>query len=431
MTLLKQIRNSEETIDSELHDFQSLKEFYLELNNEKAFEIKSVSINDLTDWKFNEKNNFVHNSGRFFSIKKINFNGEESGILLQNEIGTLGLVSCIVNDVLYFLIQFKKEPGNIVSAQLSPTLQATLSNQNRVHGGRSPRFLELFSDIEENNYLTNEPLPEQGYRYWRKFNLNSIVLDKYFKESDEFKWMTLGQIYKFTEIDNSINSCLRSVLSLINNLESRKIKKNTETIINKYKQKFQNKSSLEDSVNKFLNSDKNELFFQTNLDKFHVKGISINIKEREVKNWNQPIVYDPYLEEYMQIIIKDEENIYMLLKAHNEPGYEFGFTFGPTSIIKSKEGKVESENLIEQFSQHGNIQLIKKIQMSEEGARFYHTSVDHTFYEIQTTIKKFELEDFEIFSLRDVNDINKEGLLSMEGRSMLFFLNTIYNNKNK
>ncbi len=428
MTLLKQIRNSEDTIDSELYDFQSLKEFYLELNKEKAFEIKSVSINDLTDWKFDKKNNFVHNSGRFFSIKKINFNGEESGILLQNEIGTLGLVSCIVNDVLYFLIQFKKEPGNIVSAQLSPTLQATLSNQNQVHGGRSPRFLELFTDIEENNYLTNEPLPEQGYRYWRKFNLNSIVLDKYFKETDEFKWMTLGQIYKFSEIDNSINSCLRSVLSLINNLESKKIKKNTETIINKYKQKFQNKSSLGDSVNKFLNSDKNELLFQTNLDKFHIKGISINIEGREVKNWNQPIVYDPYLEEYMQIIIKDEENIYMLLKAHSEPGYEFGFTFGPTSIIKNKKGKVESQNLIEQFSQHGKVELIKKIQMSEEGARFFHTCVDHTFYEIQTPIEELELEDFEIFSLQEVNEINSQRLLSMEGRSILFFLNTIYNN---
>ena len=428
MTLLKQIRNSEDTIDSELHDFQSLKEFYLELNKEKAFEIKSVSINDLTDWKFDKKNNFVHNSGRFFSIKKINFNGEESGILLQNEIGTLGLVSCIVNDVLYFLIQFKKEPGNIVSAQLSPTLQATLSNQNQVHGGRSPRFLELFTDIEENNYLTNEPLPEQGYRYWRKFNLNSIVLDKYFKETDEFKWMTLGQIYKFSEIDNSINSCLRSVLSLINNLGSKKIKKNTETIINKYKQKFQNKSSLGDSVNKFLNSDKNELLFQTNLDKFHIKGISINIEGREVKNWNQPIVYDPYLEEYMQIIIKDEENIYMLLKAHSEPGYEFGFTFGPTSIIKNKKGKVESQNLIEQFSKHGKVELIKKIQMSEEGARFFHTCVDHTFYEIQTPIEKLELEDFEIFSLQEVNEINSQRLLSMEGRSILFFLNTIYNN---
>tara|TARA_B100000242_G_scaffold119534_1_gene83747 strand:- start:1707 stop:2996 length:1290 start_codon:yes stop_codon:yes gene_type:complete len=428
MTLLKQIRNSEDTIDSELHDFQSLKEFYLELNKEKAFEIKSVSINDLTDWKFDEKNNFVHNSGRFFSIKKIKFNGEESGILLQNEIGTLGLVSCVINDVLYFLIQFKKEPGNIVSAQLSPTLQATLSNQNQVHGGRSPRFLELFTDIEENNYLTNEPLPEQGYRYWRKFNLNSIVLDKYFKETDEFKWMTLGQIYKFSEIDNSINSCLRSVLSLINNLGSKKIKKNTETIINKYKQKFQNKSSLGDSVNKFLNSDKNELLFQTNLDKFHIKGISINIEGREVKNWNQPIVYDPYLEEYMQIIIKDEENIYMLLKAHSEPGYEFGFTFGPTSIIKSKKGKVESQNLIEQFSKHGKVELIKKIQMSEEGARFFHTCVDHTFYEIQTPIEKLELEDFEIFSLQEVNEINSQRLLSMEGRSILFFLNTIYNN---
>ena len=118
----------------------------------------------------------------------------------------------------------------------------------------------------------------------------------------------------------------------------------------------------------------------------------------------------------------------MLLKAHSEPGYEFGFTFGPTSIIKSKEGKVESQNLIEQFSKNGKVELIKKIQMSEEGARFFHTCVDHTFYEIQTPIEKLELEDFEIFSLQEVNEINSQRLLSMEGRSILFFLNTIYNN---
>lgn len=427
MTLIKQIRNSEQTIDSELHDFQDLKEFYLNMNLKNAFEIKSISIGELTDWKFDQKNNFVHKSERFFSIKKISFNSEESGILLQNEIGTLGLVSCIINDILYFLIQFKKEPGNIVSAQLSPTLQATLSNQNQVHGGRPPRYLELFTDVEEDNCLIEDLLPEQGYRYWRKFNLNSIILDKYFKESDEFKWMTLGQIYKFSEIDNSINSCLRSVLSLIYNLEPKKFKNNTEIIINKYKEKFQNKSSLEDSIDKFLNLDKDELFFQTSLDKFHIKGISVNIKEREVKNWNQPIIFDPYLEEYMQIIIKDLENIYLLLKAHNEPGYEFGFTFGPTSIIKSKKEKLESLNLIEQISQYGNVELINKIQMSEEGGRFYHTCVDHIFYEIQTPIEKFELEDFEIFSLQEVNEINSKRLLGMEGRSILFFLNSIYN----
>ena len=136
MTLLKQIRNSEDTIDSELHDFQSLKEFYLELNNEKAFEIKSVSINDLTDWKFDEKNNFVHNSGRFFSIKKINFNGEESGILLQNEIGTLGLVSCIMNDVLYL-------------SEIKSALNSKLVNQKRMKLFKSiMKFLEVRVNLD-------------------------------------------------------------------------------------------------------------------------------------------------------------------------------------------------------------------------------------------------------------------------------------------
>ena len=43
----------------------------------------------------------------------------KSGILLlQNEIGTLGLIVCQYNDILHILVQLKKEPGNIVPAQL-------------------------------------------------------------------------------------------------------------------------------------------------------------------------------------------------------------------------------------------------------------------------------------------------------------------------
>ena len=75
--------------------------------------------------------------------------------------------------------------------------------------------MNYFRQNDNKNVIVEKLLPEQGDRYWRKFNNNIIVLADYFDDENEFKWMTLGQIYEFSKINNSINSCLRSVLSLI------------------------------------------------------------------------------------------------------------------------------------------------------------------------------------------------------------------------
>ena len=174
-----------------------------------------------------------------FKIVNVSNNLVDTGILLQNEIGTLGVISCIYKDIFYVLIQLKKEPGNILSSQLSPTLQATLSNQNKIHGGTAPKYLEIFENIEEKQILFEKNLPEQGNRYWRKFNRNIVVLKDYFKEEEDFLWMTLGQVYEFTKHNNSINSCLRSVLSLVvdENVEEKNIEINFENLIKENKSK--------------------------------------------------------------------------------------------------------------------------------------------------------------------------------------------------
>ena len=36
-----------------------------------------------------------------------------------------------------------------------------------------------------------------------------------FDEKNNYKWLTLGQILRFKNISNSVNSCLRSSLSLV------------------------------------------------------------------------------------------------------------------------------------------------------------------------------------------------------------------------
>ena len=49
--------------------------------------------------------------------------------------GIIGLVRALIDGVPHYLIDAKFEPGNYNDIQLSPSLQATYSNLNRVHLG--------------------------------------------------------------------------------------------------------------------------------------------------------------------------------------------------------------------------------------------------------------------------------------------------------
>jgi len=423
MNLYSAIKESKKIVNSPLHNFSELENIFLKANSQDNFLVEDVGLSNLKDWNFDSVGNFVHKSKRFFKIVNVSNNLVNTGILLQNEIGTLGVISCVYKEVFYVLIQLKKEPGNIISSQLSPTLQATLSNQNKIHGGTAPKYLEIFENIEEKQILFEQNLPEQGNRYWRKFNRNIVVLKEYFKEEENFLWMTLGQVYEFTKHNNSINSCLRSVLSLVvdENVEEKNIKINFKNLNN------ENISNLKDSIVNFYDKSNDELYFETLKDKFHIKGIKISIDNREVKSWDQPIIYDPYLDEYiiLSLLINGERKY--LLQKYYEPGYEKGFVLGPTVTIRTDQ--LSSSLLdLELFTEEDtNFRLVKTIVMSEEGGRFLHTTVKHSFYEVIVTSKLKVSQNYELLSMSEINNINNSQLLSMEARSLMFFANHIYN----
>ena len=424
MDLNTAIKNSREIIESPFHSFIDLENNFNQKNAENNFKVDEVGLSKLKDWYFDESGNFVHNTGRFFKVVKVKNKLVNSGILLQKEIGTLGVVSCVYDDVLYILVQFKKEPGNIVSAQLSPTLQATLSNQNKVHGGSAPKYLELFQNLDKKEILFNAQLPEQGNRYWRKFNNNIVILKDYFEEDENYFWMTLGQVYEFKKFDNSINSCLRSVLSLIT--EDVKDKKITTKLSSKIRN-FNDRAEIDNSVIEFYSKKDDELSFNSNNDRFHIKGISISIQDREVNSWDQPIIYDPYIKEYIILSIVNKKERKYLLKEYYEPGYENGFNYGPTAISKSDISDNSLKEIERLFDKNANLKFIQSIEMSEEGGRFLHCKVKHSFYELKTDVSLKFPDNYQLFNMDEINSINKNKLLSMEARSLIFFAKNIYN----
>lgn len=190
--------------------------------------INIIPLHKMRNWNC-ENSSIIHNSGRFFSINPYRFERKlstdqfyisswDQPLIDQPEIGFLGFLTFIEEGTLKFIVQSKIEPGNEGFIQLSPTIQATKSNFERVHGGNPPDFLRFFKSTSKNEVVLYDQIQsEQGSRFFRKRNRNMIVCCTNFNKNEidyeRFIVMNLYDIKKLMGIDNVINMDTRTVLS--------------------------------------------------------------------------------------------------------------------------------------------------------------------------------------------------------------------------
>ncbi|KWV32449.1 NDP-hexose 2,3-dehydratase [Micromonospora rifamycinica] len=189
-----------------------------------TFQVDRIPFAELSGWDFDpDTGNLVHASGRFFSIEGLRVRtnrpwmGEWSQpIIVQPEIGVLGILVKRFDGVLHCLMQAKMEPGNINGLQLSPTVQATRSNYMKVHGGADTKYLEYFRPESRGRVLFDGLQSEQGSWFLHKRNRNIVVETEDDVPLDEnFCWLTLGQIRRLLLLDHMINMDSRTVLACI------------------------------------------------------------------------------------------------------------------------------------------------------------------------------------------------------------------------
>ncbi|HZD14754.1 MAG TPA: NDP-hexose 2,3-dehydratase family protein [Pseudonocardiaceae bacterium] len=186
--------------------------------------VERIEFRDLQGWSFSrETGNLGHISGKFFSLQGIHVLTDRGAmsqwlqpILVQPEIGILGIIAREFDGVLHFLMQAKMEPGNIGLVQLSPTVQATRSNYTGVHRGQPIRYHEYFTGKRPSRVLVDVLQSELSAWFYHKRNRNTVVeVTDEVQVTDEFCWLTLGQIHQIMRIKNLINMPTRSVLSCI------------------------------------------------------------------------------------------------------------------------------------------------------------------------------------------------------------------------
>ena len=305
--------------------------------------VYKIPIRELNGWSFND-DRISHNSGKFFSIDGIHVATNyglkpewNQPILNQPEIGLLGIITKKIDGVLHFLMQAKIEPGNINVVQLSPTLQATRSNYLRVHGGKSPAFLEYFTGEKKVMVLLDQLQSEQGARFLKKRNRNIIVEigeNEQIDVPDNFIWLSLGQIKELLRYPNVVNMDSRSVISCIKygSCPQREFQSilNKQTSLHTLDEIIHWMSSLKCKYELFVSpigiSEMNHWIFDGDTlhhednKFFEVIGVRSEISNREVSCWDQPMIHS-IQEGIMGFLVKNINGVYhFLVQAKLEAG---------------------------------------------------------------------------------------------------------------
>ena len=192
-------------------------------NQRKKNIIKLIAsdIRKIQDWKFNKKK-IYHKSKIFFSILAFRLYQKNikktwyQPLIIQKEVGILGIIKRKVHDKSFYLLQAKAEPGNKNGIQLSPTVQATKSNYLRKHNGKKTKFLDFFLKKNKKlNFIKKKRLSEQGSRYDKKSNFNILIelKSKIIKIPKNYVWLSSEELKYLIKKKNLMNMDTLSVFS--------------------------------------------------------------------------------------------------------------------------------------------------------------------------------------------------------------------------
>ncbi|WP_238903622.1 NDP-hexose 2,3-dehydratase family protein [Clostridium sp. YIM B02506] len=390
-----------------------------ELNKTTLVKVEECNIQDSTFWFYDDYNGEVLNRKRsFFYIKGMRMFKDnefvfEQPIIIQPEIGYLGIICKQINGVMNFLMQAKIEPGNINCVQISPTIQATKSNFTRAHGGKLPAYFEYFENSNKHNIIYDQIQSEQASRFYKKRNRNMIIEVKEDIEIyPNFKWMTLGQIKQLMNIDNLVNMDTRTVLSGIPFATIKFNEDELKYIESLFKDKFLYNSVFEtcqnkDIINIYHHMNNYKMLHDINVvqvplnqlvdwnisdegitcrknSNFMVRYYNISIDGREVHKWTQPL-FKAIGKATFGLITCVENNVRkFLVTTKPEIGSFDKIEIGPTIQLEANHNCYydnDVEVLFRKKVEDKNGIMIDVI-LSEEGGRFYHEQNRNIILEI-------------------------------------------------
>jgi oxidase EvaA len=390
-----------------IHSTPSILDWVKNRNEAIFVNIRKTNMAE-TGWFYDEITGRIVNEKRsFFQIAGIEQTDNVSGyiiqqpIIIQDEIGYLGILCKVFDGILHFLMQAKIEPGNVNKIQISPTIQATKSNFTGKHGGNKPAYLDYFLNASNHTVVVDQIQSEQSSRFLKKRNRNIIIIaddNTKTEETPNHKWMTLGQIKQLMKIDNIVNMDTRTVISCIpfhlteNKPECSKIYEEISRVyqaFNDLKMFAETKTlllplySLSDWELKEHNGTE-EFSHKTNWH-FKIVFYDISIEGREVARWGQPL-FEAVGKAFFGLFTATEHGVqYFLVHIQPEIGCFDTAELGPTVQLEAGHKAQESDGIAALFFRKYKARAGIKhdVILSEEGGRFYHEQNYNVIIETQ------------------------------------------------
>lgn len=177
-----------------------------------GFTVEKADLAASRNWRLHD-GGITHRSGRFFRIVGLRHGLLQQPYIEQREVGILAFIVRHTRRGPEILIHAKVEPGNVNVAQVAPSVQATASNLDQVHGGLRPWGASFVCDTATPR-LSDTLESEQGTRFVGKFNRNiSLFGDIEPPDDAPLRWVETATLLRLLDRDFAVNTDARSVLA--------------------------------------------------------------------------------------------------------------------------------------------------------------------------------------------------------------------------
>ncbi|MGA6226475.1 alpha/beta fold hydrolase [Streptomyces umbrinus] len=446
--------------DTRVTPFEGIADWLAERLRAGRFEVTRIPFEELRGWSFHPgTGNLHHASGRFFSVEGLHVRTDrmpEQGwtqpIIVQPEVGLLGIVAREIDGVLHFLMQAKMEPGNVNILQVSPTVQATRSNFTGVHQGRDIRFLDLFLEPGRVRVLVDSIQSEQADWFLAKRNRNMIVElapDDDLATGEDFRWLTLGQIRRLLLQDNVVNMDARSILACLPTADADSTDDSGDaspvhrsffgspararhtmaevltwfTGVRALRELVQNRVPLDSVTADGWYRTRHEIAHESGRH-FRVIAAEVMASSREVASWTQPLI-EPQVPGLMALLVKPIDGVlHALVQARVDVGHLNVAELAPTVQCRPAEhtrpdGAPYPPYLGQVLSAPADSFRYDAVQ-SEEGGRFYHAQNRYAIVEVSPGFPEDVPDDFAWLTLAQLTTLLAHGnYLNIELRTLV------------
>jgi oxidase EvaA len=364
----------------------------------EGFSTRKVALKAGEAWALDD-GAIVHKSRGFFSVVGARFDGAPDAVLLyQPQSAIAGLLGKMEGSGASFLLQTRVEPGLVNGAQLAPTVQSTLANYLRVHGGHPTPHIEYFTTYKADAVPHCESSQfDLGERYLMKVKRSSVievcpevqaggtlvwvsaaelrlaVLESYYLDMDLralialAPWTATGTGFCIEPASPAIRKSLREAIR--------------PAVVGQILASLDGRSSFRGfvPVTALENWECNEwgLFEKDPVDGFSVEYFETQSTSREVPSWVQPLINSHSPGRVVLFLRKSRGIVEVLVRTSHERGFPNGsavcasYVRYPGRPVGGVEDRFDG--------QADSLRILARTEECDEGGRFFQ---DTNIYEV-------------------------------------------------